>query len=178
MKLTFFPVTNERWEHFEELFECKGSPHYCWCMLWRANEYKEELPGKIGKKESMKTRVADGTPIGLLGYYEEIPVAWCSVAPRESYRKLGGDDTKQGVWSLTCFFVKRPMRNKGATTQLLRAAIRYDKENGAHYLEAYPVAPDSPTYRYMGVTPIFEDAGFEFVKKAGKRRNVMILKLS
>ena len=70
------------------------------------------------------------------------------------------------------------MRNQGLTSQLLDAAIQYAKESGARHLEAYPVASDSPTYRYMGVMPLFEKSGFKFVKKAGKRRNVMILKLS
>ncbi len=144
-------------------------------MPWRTNEYKEE--GKAGKKASMKARVAGGVPIGLLAYSDEIPVAWCSIAPRDTYKRLDGDDTKQGVWSLTCFFVKRSMRNKGITARLLDAAIRYAKDSGASYLEGYPVATDSPTYRYMGLMPMFEEAGFQFVQEWGKRRNVMLLKL-
>ncbi len=124
MILTFLPVTSERWEHFEELFECKGSPHYCWCMPWRRNENKEQIPGKASKKQSMKTRVSEDVPIGLLGYLEDVPIAWCSIAPRETFRSLGGDEAKKGVWSLTCFFVKRPFRNQGVTSQLLDAAVR------------------------------------------------------
>jgi hypothetical protein len=48
------------------------------------------------------------------------------------------------------------------------------KDNGAKYIEAYPVAPDSPSYWFMGFVPTFEKAGFHFVKSAGTRRNVMI----
>ncbi len=178
MKLEFHPVTEERWDDFEQLFECRGGPHYCWCMLWRKNEHKKSIPSKAGKKASMKNRVDDGTPIGLLAYSDDEPIAWCSIAPRETYKSLGGDESKDNVWSIACFFVKRPFRKQGVTSQLLAAAIDYAKQNGAEYVEAYPVAPDSPSYKFMGIVPAFEKAGFQFVKSAGSRRNAMILPLT
>lgn len=45
-------------------------------------------------------------------------------------------------------------------------------------MEAYPVEPDSPSYRFMGFKQTFEKAKFNFIKKAGKRRNVMLLVLN
>jgi hypothetical protein len=48
---------------------------------------------------------------------------------------------------------------------------------GAKYLEAYPVKPDSPSYRFMGFIQTFEKAAFSFVKKAGTRRHVMKCKV-
>lgn len=164
MNLQFHPVRNDRWAHFEALIECKGGPHYCWCMVWRVNENKRSAPGKSGKKASVRRRVDEGIPIGLLAYSDDVPIAWCSIAPRDTYRPLGGDDTKDGVWSLTCFFVKRAFRNKGVMSQLLHAAIDYAKENNAKYVEAYPVDPDSPSYRFMGFKPPFEKEDFQFVK--------------
>ena len=177
MKVTFYPVTKARWEHFEELFECRGGPHNCWCMVWRTNEYRKLMPGKLGKKASMKRRVDDGEPVGLLAYQDEIPIAWCSIAPRETFRPLGGDETKDEVWSLTCFFIKRKFRKLRLSLKLLQAAIHYAKESGARYVEAYPVDPKSPSYRFMGFKSLFENEGFQFVKKAGRRRNVMLLNL-
>ena len=61
--------------------------------------------------------------------------------------------------------------------QLLQAAIAEAGSQGASYVEAYPVEPDSTTYRFMGLVPAFEEAGFQFVKPAGTRRKVMILSL-
>jgi hypothetical protein len=61
--------------------------------------------------------------------------------------------------------------------KLIGHARKYAKKNGAKYIEAYPVKPSSPSYRFMGFTKTFEDADFEFVKKAGTRRNVMIRKI-
>ncbi|MBE9099842.1 GNAT family N-acetyltransferase [Vacuolonema iberomarrocanum] len=178
MKLDFHPVTADRWGDFAQLFESKGGPHNCWCMVWRNNENRKTIPGKVGKKSSMKNRVDQGIPVGLLAYSDNEPIAWCSIAPRDTYKSLGGDETKDCVWSLACFFIKRTFRNMGITSQLLTAAIDYAKENGAQYVEAYPVAPDSPSYRFMGFVSTFEKAGFQFVKSAGSRRNVMLLPLT
>lgn len=178
MHLDFHPVTEDRWNDFQELFEGQGGPHYCWCMAWRVNENKQAAASKAGKKASMKRRVRGGVPIGLLAYCSREPIAWCSIAPRDTYKPLGGDPIKENVWSLACFFVKRPFRNQGLTSRLLRAAIEYARQNGGKYVEAYPVDPQSPSYRFMGLRSTFEKAGFRFVKKAGTRRNVMLLDLS
>jgi hypothetical protein len=59
------------------------------------------------------------------------------------------------------------------TEQLIEAAADYAKRNGATVLEAYPVDPDSPSYRFMGFVPTFEAAGFEEIGRAGTRRHVM-----
>lgn len=178
LELTTRLVTKERWKDFEALFESRGSPHYCWCMAWRVNENKSSMPGKAGKKASIKNRVDSGIPIGILAYDDDQPIAWCSIAPRESYRKLGGDETLQDVWSIVCFFVQRRFRNRGVASLLLSAAVKHARSHGAKFVEAYPVDPDSGSYRFMGLVPAFSEAGFEFVKKAGSRRNVMVLALA
>lgn len=175
MKLEFYPVTQDRWKDFERLFESKGAPHNCWCTVWRYVEKKGSNPDKTEKKASMKARVDGGVSIGILAYADNEPIAWCSIAPRETYRSLSGCEAKEKVWSIVCFFIKRPFRNIGLSNLLLEEAIKYAKDNGAKYVEAYPVDPDSPSYRFMGFKPTFEKAKFTFVKKAGKRRNVMLL---
>lgn len=171
------PVDRNNWEDFEKLFESKGAPSYCWCMAWRMN--KEELKNNNSKsrKGYIKKRVDAKIPIGQLGYEENTPMAWCSIAPRDTYERLGGDETKDNVWSLVCFFIKREFRDKGYLHELLEEAIKYARKNGAKYLEAYPVKPDSPSYRFMGFIHNFEKTGFKFIKNAGTRRHVMIYEL-
>lgn len=140
---------------------------------------KEELKNNTPKarKIYLRERVDRKIPIGLLGYEKDIAVAWCSIAPRETYQRLGGDESKPEVWSLVCFYIKKEFRDKGLLDQLIEEAKKYARRNGARYLEAYPVKPDSPSYRFMGFISSFEKAGFEFVKTAGTRRHVMIYKL-
>jgi GNAT superfamily N-acetyltransferase len=140
---------------------------------------KEELKhnNAICRKEFMKERVWSGIPVGLLGYVDNEPMAWCSVAPRESYRRLDGAEELEKVWSIACFYIKKEFRGRGVSKELIEKAKEYAKSSGAEYLEAYPVNQDSPSYRFMGFVSLFEKAGFTHVKMAGTRRHVMILKL-
>lgn len=171
------PVVKENWSDFETLFQSKGILRNCWCMAWRMT--KEELKNNNSecRKEYMKQRVWSGTPIGLLAYAGDEAVAWCSIAPRETYQRLAGDETLENVWSIACFYIKNEYRDKGLIYVLIDEAKNYARRNGAKYVEAYPVAPDSPSYRYMGFIKTFEKTDFTFVKKAGTRRNVMIHRL-
>lgn len=175
--IEFKPVDKTTWDDFETLFESKGGPSYCWCMAWRMT--KEELKQNTSpnRKKFIKQRIGSGIPIGLLAYIEKNAIAWCSVAPRETYRRLGGDERVEKVWSIACFYIKREYRDKGLIDVLIEHAKKYARENGAEYVEAYPVDPDSPSYRHMGFIKTFEKAGFDFVKKAGTRRHVMTCKL-
>ena len=127
----------------------------------------------------MKARIMDGTTVGLIGYLEGEPVAWVSIAPRETYRELGGPPAEEGekIWSLACMYIHRKLRGEGRGLDLIKAAKAHAKKRGGTVLEAYPVDPKSPSYRFMGFVPAFERLGFEEVGKAGSRRHVMRLSL-
>jgi GNAT superfamily N-acetyltransferase len=176
-RLTVKPVDKGTWKDFKRFFQSKGCPSYCWCMAWRMTkaELKQNTSGN--RKKFIRKRVSSGIPIGLLGYEENKPIAWCSIAPRETYQRLGGDERLENAWSIACFFIKREYRDQGLVDLLIDRAKKYAKKNGAKYLEAYPVEPESPSYRFMGFVKTFEKASFHFVKKAGTRRNVMTCKL-
>ena len=173
--LSFAPVTLATRADFEGLFSGAGGPKHCWCMVWRrsAAEAKEKAPGS--RKRQMLERIGNGTPVGLIGYAEGKPVAWVSIAPRETYRNLGGPPAEAGeaIWSLVCFYVPRRLRGQGTVRRLIAAAVDYARENGATIVEAYPVDPDAPSYRFMGFVPVFAEAGFVEIGRAGRRRHVM-----
>ncbi len=171
------PVDSTNWADLERLFESRGGPHSCWCMVWRNMASGLDRSKKTDKKSSLKQEVDNHIPIGLICYENEEPIAWCSVGPRHSFRNLGGDNELDDVWSLTCMFIKRAYRTRGISEHLIQGAIAYSKKNKAAYLEAYPVDSDSPSYRFMGFLPVFEKLGFEFTHRVGKRRNVVKLKL-
>ncbi len=173
--LNYLPVDQSNWADLEKLFESKGGPHHCWCMVWRKMNEGTNRANKDDKKEALKNYVATQKPVGLLCYADSEPIAWCSIAPRESYRELSGDSSLTNVWSLVCFFIKREYRQQGMTDALIQQAILYAKANGAKYVEAYPVDPESPSYRFMGFKPMFDKLDFDFTHKAGQRRYVMTL---
>jgi len=176
-KLVTKPVDPSTWSDFEKLFTSKGGPSYCWCMAWRMTKEELRQNTSANRKKFIKQRVNKGIPIGLVGYLGDEPVAWCSVAPRDTHQRLGGDDTLQNVWSLTCFYIRKDFRDRGFVDKLIAAAKAYARKHGARYLEAYPVDPDSPSYRFMGFVNSFVKAGFESRGKAGTRRNVMVCAL-
>ncbi|OOV46919.1 GNAT family N-acetyltransferase [Leptospira kirschneri serovar Pomona] len=171
------PVDKNNWSDFETLFESKGRPHYCWCMAWRMTGEERKNNTTENRKKFIKQRVMSKTPIGLIGYINQEAIAWCSIAPRESYRSLGGDENLENVWSIVCFFVKKEYQRGRMATTFIESAKDYAKKNGAECIEAYPVEKKSPSYRFMGFISTFEKAGFTFIKKAGARRNVMTYKL-
>jgi GNAT superfamily N-acetyltransferase len=177
-KFHFEPVNLKNWKDLEKLFECKGGPSYCWCMVWRNMLPHTDRSDKDSKKASLKSYVENRVPIGLVCYDKTEPIGWCSIAPRDSYRKLSGDESLSDVWSLACFFIKREYRKQSMTEKLITAAIKYAKDNNAKYVEAYPVDPDSPSYRFMGFKSTFERMGFELKHKAGERRYVMTKQLA
>jgi GNAT superfamily N-acetyltransferase len=178
-RLVFHEVDQSRWPDFERLFESRGGPKTCWCMLWRATPQEDKRKDGASRKSAITTRIADGVRVGLLGYIDDQPVAWCSVAPRSTYRRLvEGSSCDDGVWSIACFFVVRRLRRQGITQQIISAAIEHARSHGASIVEAYPVDPDSPSYRFMGFVPVFEKAGFCEVARVGARRHVMQLRVS
>ncbi len=181
-RLIFLEVDRSRWTDLEKLFESPGGPKYCWCMVWRAAPRASTRVGGKSRKAALKRRVQQGVPVGILGYLDGEPVAWVSIAPRPTYRRLGGmeepNEDPNKVWSLVCFFASRRHRGQGLMTRLLEAAVKHARRKGATVVEAYPVDPGSPSYRFMGFTPAFKAAGFREAGRAGTRRHVMRLRVS
>ena len=90
MELSFREVDQSAWEDFERLFESRGGPKSCWCMVWRAAGAETKQTKGSERKAAMERRVREHVPVGILGYLDGEPVAWCSIAPRPTYRRLGG----------------------------------------------------------------------------------------
>jgi GNAT superfamily N-acetyltransferase len=133
-------------------------------------------------KQAFKQIIETGNVPGILAYFREQPVGWCSVAPREQFPALDRSPTlkrvdHEPVWSIVCFFVASPYRRRGVSKTLIEAAIEYARENGAKIIEAYPLFPESskdPRYeRYMGVISTFKATGFEEVIRRSKRRAIV-----
>ncbi|NUS19810.1 MAG: GNAT family N-acetyltransferase [Mesorhizobium sp.] len=173
--IRFVEVTRDTRGRFEDLFEQPGAPKYCWCMAWRHSS-REHIENDE-KKRMMMARIDAGTPVGIVAELDGKPVGWCSVAPRETYRKLSKqqDDSETGIWSIVCFYVPRTLRGGGLASALLDAAIDYAFAKGARIVEAYPVDEAAPSYRFMGFRDMFVARGFHEVGTAGTRRHVMRL---
>jgi GNAT superfamily N-acetyltransferase len=180
--LVIRPVGPDNFDDLATLFEGRGGPDSCWCMVWRAKP-KAATEGppiarKAARKAAMQAIVSDGVPVGMLAYRGITPVGWCAVGPRESLRSIGGPDAAPGtVWTITCFFVASAQRGQGISAALLQAAISLARDRGAQIIEASPVDPSSPSYRFMGFVSQFLTAGFTETGMSGTRRHLMRLTL-
>ncbi len=181
-RLVVREVNDKRWDDLARLFEGRGGPKDCWCMVWRAKGVEAGRVDGRARKAALKRRVRSGIAIGLLGYLDGEPVAWCSIAPRWTYRPLGGpqdpDRRPSEIWSIVCFFVLRRLRRMRLMERMLQAAVDHARRRGAKIVEAYPVEADSPSYRFMGFIPLFSAAGFHEIGMAGTRRHVMRLHIT
>ncbi|SMQ86271.1 Acetyltransferase (GNAT) domain-containing protein [Devosia lucknowensis] len=175
--LTFKPVTASNVGDFEKLFGAKGGPNWCWCMAFRATAEEIRNSKSPERRKQILGRVARKVPIGILAYAAGEPVGWVSMAPKTAFGKLGGTAETDGVWSITCLFVPRARRGQGMAHRLIEGAIAYARKRKARLLEAYPVDPQSPSYRHMGFVPAFAKAGFSEAGREGTRRHVMQLTL-
>jgi GNAT superfamily N-acetyltransferase len=80
------------------------------------------------------------------------------------------------VWSVVCTYVAKRYRGQGVQRRLLKAAIRYAREQGVRILEAYPV--DKPErshddFMFFGSRSLYERAGFTEVVRRSPTRVVM-----
>jgi GNAT superfamily N-acetyltransferase len=181
-RLTFHPLTPERWADFEKLFGLRGACGGCWCMWWRLKRADFEQRKGAKNKRAMKKIVDSSEVPGILAYTGAEPIGWCAVGPRESYPVLQRSPTlkpidDQPVWSITCFFVARPYRCRGVSSRLLKAAVQYARGQGARIIEGYPVEPKKgrmpDAFAWIGLPSSFRKAGFVEVLRRSPTRPIM-----
>jgi GNAT superfamily N-acetyltransferase len=177
-----FPLTPDRWPDVEKLFGERGACGGCWCMWWRLARSDFEKQKGSGNQRAFQKIVKHGPPPGLVAYADGQLVAWCALAPRESYPALGRsrilkpvDD--RPVWSVTCLFIAKAFRKRGVSVRLLSAAADYAKRQGAEIIEGYPVEPRSgpmaDVFVFTGLASAFRKAGYEEAARRSKTRPIM-----
>jgi GNAT superfamily N-acetyltransferase len=82
----------------------------------------------------------------------------------------------QPVWSIVCFFVAKSHRKQGLMLPLIIAAVDHAAKRGAKIVEAYPMDPYKRlggVSAYVGITTIFEKAGFTEAARRSEHHPVM-----
>ena len=181
-KLEYHPLTPDRWNDFENLFGKHGAYGGCWCMWWRLKRSEFEINQGESNRLNMKNIVESGRIPGIIAYYAQKPVGWCSVAPRNEFGSLNRsrvlkklDD--RSVWSIVCFFISKKYQLEGIAQNLILAAIDFVKSKGGQIIEAYPTVPRTervpPWSSFMGFPVMFEKAGFSLEAKPSASKIVM-----
>lgn len=176
-EITVQPITPKLADDLDSFSRAHGRFRWCSCMSWRMPSTEFRNSDKEERAARLASLVEADKPVGLLAYSGDIPIGWCSVAPRESYgalvrsRVLAPVDEKP-VWSIVCMFVDSGHRRRGVASALLRGAVDYAHSMSAVIIEGYPVEPGK-SYSHMGTVAMFESAGFVDVTPAGRSRAVM-----
>lgn len=182
MALVTRVAEHARWNDLLELFGPNGGTSGCWCMARRLPAATVAANGSAENRAALQEFVQAGEPVGLIGYVEDRPAAWCAVAPRPEYytvvhsRTLPIDEPDDpSIWAINCLFVKRGYRGQGLTLPMIEAAVEYARTAGARIVEAYPVKamPGDPG---RGVLSTFLTAGFTpyAEERTSAKRNLVV----
>ncbi|MQW78010.1 GNAT family N-acetyltransferase [Nocardioides sp. dk4132] len=187
-EFTWLPANRATVDDVEAVFG-SGSARKCRCQALK-------VPGWIWRDTTQEQRDAAlleqtacgtaGPTSGLIGYVDGEPAGWVAVERREDYPRLWSrkqpwmrmDPELAGVWSVTCFVVRKGWRRSGLTYELAAATVEYGRQVGAHVLEGYPM--EQPPGRRViwdeasvGLVQVFLDAGYEVVAAPTLRRRVV-----
>ncbi|HEU5139578.1 MAG TPA: GNAT family N-acetyltransferase [Bacillales bacterium] len=197
-RISIRPANEASWEDLEMVLgpsRCHGAKCYCQRFKipnsqWRKTDDDERafllrIQTDCGNPESQTTS-------GLVAYLDDEPVGWCAVEPRTAYQKLRNsrvpwaerdeDKNDKGVWSISCFIVRKGYRRLGITYALTLAAVDFARKRDARAIEGYPMvtAPgqDIPWGElHVGPQNAFIAAGFREVTRPTARRAVMRIEL-
>jgi ribosomal protein S18 acetylase RimI-like enzyme len=183
------PVTPANFGDLEAVFNARGCSvaRGCWCMYYRVTGRNEWPSARTSNPNRLKLKslVAAGQHVGLVGYLGGVPAGWISFGPREDFAKLAKSPVmkpvdEERVWSVICFVVPSEFRKRGVARQLLDAAVAFCRRRKVKLLEGYPV--DRPgrcddTSLWFGTKGMFDAAGFEEIARRKPERPVVRLKV-
>jgi GNAT superfamily N-acetyltransferase len=210
--LTIVPANEATWADLTAIFGTADSGR-CNCQRFRTRGWfwdqatDEQRRAQLREQTNCDYPAATSTT-GLVAYLAEggclpgerspvppgVPVGWVAVEPRTEYPRLlglptvwkgrpGEDKRDDGVWSVTCFVVRKGYRRRGLTYALAAATIPYAKANGARALEGYAMRTQPGREitwgeLHVGAVQVFADAGFKEVSSPSVRRAVMRVDLT
>ena len=165
------PASPDRWADVVTLLG-GSDDRGCWCQAprGRAVGYGASDPG--ARREALREQLEEDPPAGMLAYVDGEVAGWCGFGPRPSLPRLERSRTipkvdDLPVWSILCFNVRVGYRRHGVAAALLAGVVEFARRSGAPGVEAYPIDPEGGRvdtgFGYVGVTPMFEKAGFRRV---------------
>jgi GNAT superfamily N-acetyltransferase len=165
------PATADRWADVVTLLGGNGDIG-CWCQAPRGRAVGYGKSKRGLRREALRVQLDEEPPAGMLAYVDGEVAGWCGFGPRPSLPRLEHSRTipkvdDLPVWSILCFNIRVGYRRRGVAAALLAGVVDYARRSGAPGVEAYPIDPEggrvNATFGYVGVTPMFEKAGFRRV---------------
>lgn len=197
-QLTIVAANKASWADLQAIFGLADYTGRCYCQRYKTYEWLWTSTTEEQRRDGLRAQTRCGNPrarrtSGLVAYLAEEPVGWVAVEPRTAYPHLlksrtvwsgrTEDRDDDGVWSVTCFVVRKGYRGRGITYALAAATIDFARRGGARALEAYPMTTP-PGYEitwgenHVGSRQVFDEAGFVQVHQPSPRRVVMRVELA
>jgi GNAT superfamily N-acetyltransferase len=197
--LTIVPANRATWADLYAIFGAADSGR-CNCQWFKTRGWLWAQATDAQRRDQLREQTNCDDPdatstTGLVAYLADdgdptakVPVGWVAVEPRIEYPRLQGlptvwrgrheDKQDDGVWSVTCFVVRKGYRKRGISYALAAATVDYARENGARALEGYAMRTQPGKEitwgeLYVGAVQVFADAGFTEVSRPSVRRAVM-----
>lgn len=178
-------LTPERTGDYLEFFDHEAFRDYpawraCYCHESHRTEPDDGTRTAVENRRDMIELIEQGKVTALLAYADGKPVGWCNYGETTALGgvmqrfKLEAADHR-GVGSISCFIIAAQYRRHGIATRLLGTAVERLRDRGLTTVEAYPARDDdSAQGNYRGTLAMYEDAGFEPYREAG--RSVIVRK--
>lgn len=169
-------ATPDRWDDVVTVMG--DSDLGCWCQASRGRVAggRNAAPGI--RREALRGQLAEDPPAGLLAYVDGEVAGWCGFGVRTALPRLVRSKTipaidDRPVWSILCFKIRVGFRRRGVAAALLAGVVDDARRSGAPGVEAYPIDPEGErvdvNFGYVGLTPMFEAAGFRRVLETAAR---------
>ena len=150
-EFTWLQANRAAAEDVEAVF-ATGGARKCRCQALKVPGWTRRDTTQDERDAALLERTACGTggpTSGLIGYVDGEPSRWVAVEQRGNYPRLWSrkqawmrmDPELEGVWSVTCFVVRKGQRRWGLTYELAAATVEYGRQVGARVLEGYPIEP-------------------------------------
>jgi GNAT superfamily N-acetyltransferase len=176
-------LSPETWDDFETLARRhNGVWGGCWCLWFHRCESVVRGSAEDNRKRK-HSLVLQGRAHAALVYDGDRAVAWCQYGSPEElphiYHKaeVEAEGYEPPDYRVTCLFVDKQYRGKGAARAALIGALDLIAKAGGGIVESYPQdthhQKTSSSFLYNGTQPMFEACGFSFVKPKGKNHAVM-----
>ena len=171
------PATADRWADVVTLLGRSGD-RGCWCQAPRGLVAGGATTEPGARRQALRDQLDDDPPAGMLAYIDDEVAGWCGFGPRPKLPRLAHSRTiptidDRPVWSILCFNVRVGYRRRGVAAALLDGVIDFARRSGAPGVEAYPIDPGGgrvdTSFGYVGLTSMFERAGFRRVVETAAR---------
>lgn len=141
----------------------KWASCYCQCFYEDHSVVKWSERTAPQNRALACSRIQAGQVQGYLAYSGDLPIGWCSAAPRQLFHALDDEPTPDAdsVGAIMCFVVEPRHRGQGVARMLLAAACEGLRQQGLRIAEANPrQAAGSAAENHFGPLSLYLSAGF------------------